>query len=154
VAFPDEPVTPTLASEISGGGLSQAHIAETDKYAHVSYFLNGGREQPHPGEEFVLVDTRKDVRTHDEAPEMKAREIADQAIAKLKQGTNFVVVNFANPDLVGHSGNFAAIVKAIETVDAQTKRIVEAALARGGICLITADHGNAEISYDAKTKQN
>lgn len=154
VAFPAENVETTLASEISKAGLTQAHIAETDKYAHLTYFLNGGHEEPHQNEEFVLVDTRKDVKTHDLAPEMRAREIGGEVIDRIEKGINFIAVNFANPDIVGHSGNFDAIVKAIETVDAQLKRIVQAAEAKNAVVLITADHGNAEISHDVQVGQN
>ncbi|OGE79056.1 MAG: phosphoglycerate mutase (2,3-diphosphoglycerate-independent) [Candidatus Doudnabacteria bacterium RIFCSPHIGHO2_01_FULL_46_14] len=154
VAFESKPVETTLASEISKAGFTQAHIAETDKYAHLTYFLNGGREEPHDKEEFVLVDTRKDVKTHDLAPEMRASVIADEAIARIKNQVNFIAINFANPDIVGHSGNFKAMVKAIETVDAEVKRVVEAALANHAVVLITADHGNAEISHDEEVGQN
>ena len=148
VAFPPfRPVT-TLAGEISRAGLAQAHIAETEKYAHATYFLNGGRELPHEGERHILVPSRKDVLTHDLAPEMRAKEIADKAIAEIELGTNFLFINFANADMVGHTANVPAIKIAVETVDRELRRVVEATLLRGGFAFITADHGNAEQNFD------
>ena len=149
VAFGPNAVETTLAAEISRHGLTQAHIAETEKYAHATYFLNGGVEAPHAGEEFVLVESRKDVPTHDLAPEMKAREIADKAIEKIEGGTDFIFINFANADMVGHTGIPEAIHVAVETVDRELGRVVEAATECGGAVFITADHGNAEHYFDA-----
>ncbi|OGE76311.1 MAG: phosphoglycerate mutase (2,3-diphosphoglycerate-independent) [Candidatus Doudnabacteria bacterium RIFCSPHIGHO2_02_FULL_48_21] len=153
VAFPDEKIEQTLSSEISRAGLTQAHIAETEKYAHVTYFLNGGRQQPHPNEEFILIDSRKDIKTHNQAPEMRAREIADEAVKQINKKVNFVVLNFANADMVGHTADFDATVKAIETLDKECKRVVEAALKNNAVTVITADHGNAEISHDINVGQ-
>jgi len=148
VAFAPNAIETTLAAEISKLGLTQAHIAETEKYAHATYFLNGGVEEPHAGEEFVLVESRKDVPTHDLAPEMKAKEIADKAIEKINAGTDFIFINFANADMVGHTGHPEAIHIAVETVDRELGRVVEAASERGGAVFITADHGNAEHYFD------
>jgi len=153
VAFPPERTETSLAAEISAAGLSQSHIAETDKYAHLTFFFNCGREQPHNNEKFILIDTRKDVRTHDQAPEMRAARIADAAVKEINSGVNFVAINFANPDMVGHTGNFSATVKAVETVDQELKRVVETALNNQAAVLITADHGNAEINFDEKNQQ-
>ncbi len=151
VAFPPAAPKATLADAISEAGLTQAHIAETEKYAHATYFLNGGRELPHAGEAFILVESRKDVATHDLAPEMRAREIADKAIEAIGKGTDFLFINFANADMVGHTANVPALITAVETIDRELKRVVDAAVAKGGFALITADHGNAEQNMDPET---
>jgi len=151
VAFPQIRPKTTIAEQVSLAGLTQAHIAETEKYAHATYFLNGGRELPFPGEAQVIVESRKDVATHDLAPEMRAREIADKAIEYLGRGTDFFFINFANADMVGHTGNVPAIVTAVETVDRELGRVVEKTLSLGGIAIITADHGNAEQNIDTAT---
>jgi len=151
VLFPPSSITTTLAAEISKAGLTQVHIAETEKYAHATYFLNGGRETPHERERHVLVESRKDVTTHDQAPKMRAKEIADEAIQVIAEGTDFLFINFANADMVGHTGNRDAVILAVEEVDAQLKRVVEAATAAGGVVFITADHGNAETNIDPAT---
>jgi len=151
VAFPPLKIETTLAKEISKAGLTQAHIAETEKFPHATYFLNGGVEKPYPGEKHIMLESRKDVPTHDLAPKMRAEAIADKAIEEINQGVDFIFINFANPDMVGHTANVAAIVEAIEEVDRQLERVVEALLARGGVALITADHGNAEVNIDPQT---
>lgn len=151
VIYPAEKIENTLASEISKAGLSQAHIAETEKFPHATYFLNGGRENPHQNEEHVLLDSRKDVATHDEAPEMRAEAIADEAVKRVNNGIDFIFINFANPDMVGHTANVPAIEKAIEKVDQELKKVIEAIEAKGGVALITADHGNAELNIDPET---
>lgn len=151
IAFPQVAIETTLAKEISNAGLTQAHIAETEKFPHATYFLNGGIETPYPGEEHILLDSRKDVATHDLAPEMRAEAIADKAIEQIQKGTNFIFINFANPDMVGHTANVPAIITAVETVDKQLGRVIEALHARGGIAFITADHGNAEVNVDPET---
>lgn len=148
IAFPKLYPSTTLAKEISSHGFSQAHIAETEKFAHATYYLNGGRQQPHIGESHVLVESRKDIGTHDQAPQMRAREIADKAIEHIRAGTDFIFVNFANPDMVGHTGKREAIIKAIEVVDEQLGRVVKAVRQIGGVVLVTADHGNAEVNFD------
>ena len=151
VAFAPSKIDTTLAAEISKAGYTQAHIAETEKYPHATYFLNGGREEPHAGEEFILIQSRKDVLTHDLAPEMRAKEIADAAIARIESGTDFIFINFANADMVGHTANKPAIITAVETVDRELGRVVAALTARGGIAFVTADHGNAEMNVDQQT---
>lgn len=153
VAFPPLKVTASISSEVSKASLTQVHIAETEKYAHVTYFLNGGNEQKHSGEEFVVVESRKDVPTHDLAPEMRAKEIADKALEYIDKGTNFLAINFANADMVGHSGKMEPTIQAIKTLDGQIKRVVEALLTKGGAAFITADHGNAEVMFDEKSNQ-
>lgn len=152
VAFPPQTIHVNLASEISKAGLTQAHIAETEKYAHVTYFLNGGNEEPYTNEVRVLIESRKDVATHDQAPEMKAREIAEATCAKMQEGTDFIVLNFANPDMVGHTANYEAAVTAIEAVDHALKLVVDEAEKSGYVTFITADHGNAEMVQDAHGK--
>ena len=151
VAFPPLKIDTTLASEISRAGMSQVHIAETEKYPHATYFLNGGHEDPYPGEERIMIPSRKDVLTHDLAPEMKAQEIADAAISCINSGVDFIFINFANADMVGHTANKPAIIIAVETVDRELGRVIAALKARGGVAFITADHGNAEINIDPIT---
>ncbi len=151
VAFPEEKVNDSLAAVISQANIPQAHIAETEKYAHVTYFFNGGREEPFQGERHILVESRKDVPTHDQAPEMRAKDIADRAIERLQAGDGFVLVNLANADMVGHTANVAALTIAVETVDRELGRIVDAVERAGGMSVITADHGNAELNVDPHT---
>lgn len=151
VAFPPSQIETTLAAELSRAGLSQAHIAETEKYAHITYFLNGGVETPHALEEHVLIPSRKDITTHDQAPKMRAHEIADAAIAQIQKGTDVLFMNFANADMVGHTANVPAVIEAAEEIDVQLRRVVEALHAKGGVALITADHGNAEMNIDPET---
>ena len=145
VAFPPERPAVTLASTLASRGLSQLHVAETEKYAHVTYFFNGGEEEPYPGEDRCLVDSPRDVPTYDHKPEMSAREATDAFVERWKAGDYaFGIINYANPDMVGHTGVIEAAVKAVETVDECLGRLVEAVSDSGGICLITADHGNAD----------
>lgn len=151
IAFPPSIIETTLAKELSQAGFTQAHIAETEKFPHATYFLNGGVEKPYDGEKHILLDSRKDVQTHDQAPEMRAEAIADKAIEEINAGTNFIFINFANPDMVGHTANVPAIITAIEKVDTELGRVADAMLARGGVLFITADHGNAEVNIDEKT---
>ncbi len=153
VAFAPNSIDTTLAAEVSKAGFTQAHIAETEKYPHATYFLNGGREEPHIGEEHILIESRKDVPTHDLAPEMRAKEIADAAIEQVKKGTNFIFINFANADMVGHTANKPAIITAVETIDRELKRFIEVLTEAGGVALITADHGNAEVNIDQETHE-
>ncbi len=150
VAYEPATIEHTIASVVARAGLRQAHLAETEKYAHATYFLNGGKQDPHAGEEHVLVPSRKDVKTHDEAPEMKAKELTDEAIARLAT-QDFIFLNYANPDMVGHTANQAAIITAVETVDRELKRLVDAILAVNGVLVIIADHGNAERMVDPET---
>lgn len=145
VAFPPDDPDVTLASTLADRGLKQLHVAETEKYAHVTYFFNGGEEHVYPGEERYLVDSPRDVPTYDYKPEMSA-EAAAGAFVDHWRSTDFAfgIINFANPDMVGHTGSIPAAIKAIETVDAQLGRIVEVVHERGGALIITADHGNAD----------
>ncbi len=150
VAFPPETVETTLAAEVSKAGLKQSHVAETEKYAHATYFLNGGRQEPYEGEAHVLVESRK-VATHDMAPEMRAKEIADKVLEQIAAGDDFIFINFANADMVGHTANEPAIITAVEEVDRQLARVAEAVEKQGGVLVITADHGNAEVMVDPVT---
>jgi len=144
VAFAEVDVRETLTEAISGHGLTQLHAAETEKYAHVTYFFNGGREEAWAGEERILVPSPRDVGTYDRKPEMAARELAERFAAAIGGGHAFGVVNFANPDMVGHTGVIPAVVRAVETVDACLAGVLEAVERAGGVALVTADHGNAE----------
>jgi 2,3-bisphosphoglycerate-independent phosphoglycerate mutase len=145
VAFlPDRPSV-TLAGTLASRDLTQLHVAETEKYAHVTYFFNGGEEDPYEGEERCLVDSPRDVPTYDHKPEMSAREATDAFVERWAAGgCAFAIINYANPDMVGHTGVIEAAVKAVETVDECLGRLVETVEAGGGICVITADHGNAD----------
>lgn len=151
-AFARITIETTLAKEISQAGLSQAHIAETEKFPHATYFLNGGVETRYPGEEHIMLDSRKDVATHDLAPKMRAAGIADKAIEAINKGTDFIFINFANPDMVGHTANVPAIIEAVEEVDYQLERVLAALHAKDGVAFVTADHGNAEVNVDPITK--
>ncbi len=145
VAFSEQTVTDTLAEVLARNGLAQLHAAETEKYAHVTYFFNGGIEEPWEGEERFLAPSPRDVASYDLKPEMSADAVADGVVGALGRGSfAFCVVNFANPDMVGHTGVIPAVVTAVETADRCLGRVVAATTARGGVCLITADHGNAE----------
>jgi 2,3-bisphosphoglycerate-independent phosphoglycerate mutase len=145
VAFaPDHP-REVLADVLAGYGLHQLHIAETEKYAHVTFFFNGGVEKPVAGETRILVPSPRDVATYDQKPEMSAFGVTDELVAHVESGAvDFVIVNYANADMVGHSGVLAAAVAAVEAVDACLGRVVDAVRAAGGACLITADHGNSD----------
>jgi 2,3-bisphosphoglycerate-independent phosphoglycerate mutase len=144
VAFGEQTVSDTLAETLSRAGLRQLHAAETEKYAHVTYFFNGGVEDPWVGEERILVPSPRDVASYDLKPQMSAAEVAARVVDALAEGYGFCVVNFANPDMVGHTGVIPAVVSAVETADACLGQIVEATHRVGGACLVTADHGNAE----------
>jgi 2,3-bisphosphoglycerate-independent phosphoglycerate mutase len=133
-----------LAEVLAQHGVRQLHTAETEKYAHVTYFFNGGREDEFPGEKRVLVPSPRDVPSYDHKPEMSANELTDRFVEEIGDGYGFAVINLANPDMVGHTGVISAVVKAVETADACLGRIVAAVQALGGVCLLTADHGNAE----------
>ncbi len=154
VAFTPVKIETTLAKEISQAGLTQAHIAETEKFPHATYFLNGGVEIPYPGEEHIMIPSRKDVPTHDLAPEMQASKIADKAVEQIKAGKDFIFVNIANADMVGHTANVPAIITAVEAADKALGEMITAIEEAGGIALITADHGNAEINKDPVTGEN
>jgi len=145
IAFPPEDLEEVLAEVISEAGKTQLHIAETEKYAHVTFFFNGGLEKTYPGEARKLIPSPTDVATYDLKPEMSARQVADEFICMMDQAHyDFIVLNFANCDMVGHTGNLAAAIQAVEVVDECVGRVVEKVLNMQGICLITSDHGNAE----------
>ena len=145
VAFPEARPQTTLAEVIAESGRRQLHVAETEKYAHVTYFFNGGREQEWEGEERRLVESARDVPTYDRKPEMSARAAADAFVDGWSSGEyGFGVLNFANPDMVGHTGVIPAAVAAVEAVDACLGEVVAAVTATGGACIITADHGNCD----------
>jgi 2,3-bisphosphoglycerate-independent phosphoglycerate mutase len=150
VAYPTEDVRETLGEVVSAHGLRQFHTAETEKYAHVTYFINGGREEPFSGEERTLVPSPK-VATYDTAPAMSAEALTEVVLDRIRAGGDaLIVVNYANPDMVGHTGDLAATVTAVEVVDRCLGSIADAALAAGGSMLITADHGNAEHKIDPR----
>ena len=150
VAFPNERPTEVLADVLAEHGLAQLHMAETEKYAHVTYFLNGGVEAPHPGEERILIPSPRDVKTYDEKPQMSAEELTERFVTEVAGGAyRFVVINFANPDMVGHTGVIPAVVQACETVDRCLGRVLDAVAALGGTAIVTADHGNAERMLEA-----
>jgi 2,3-bisphosphoglycerate-independent phosphoglycerate mutase len=144
IAFEEREIPNTMAEVLSAHGLKQLHVAETEKYAHVTYFFNGGREEEWPGESRVLVPSPRDVPSYDHKPEMSAEGVADEVVSRVGDGYAFCVVNFANPDMVGHTGVIPAVVEAVETADRCLGRVVERVTDLGGACLITADHGNAE----------
>jgi 2,3-bisphosphoglycerate-independent phosphoglycerate mutase len=145
VAFPPQEPETTLAEVIAEQGGRQLHVAETEKYAHVTYFFNGGREREWEGEERALVDSPRDVPTYDKKPEMSAAAAAQTFCEHWEaEEFRFGIINFANPDMVGHTGVIPAAVAAIEEVDRDLAKVVAAVHEKGGACLITADHGNAE----------
>ena len=148
VAFPKSFPQEVLADVIAENGLKQLHTAETEKYAHVTFFLNGGIEDPKPGEERVLVPSPK-VATYDLKPEMSAPEVTEKLVEAINEDrADFYIVNFANCDMVGHTGVFEAAVKAVEAVDTALSKVIPAIEAKGGFALITADHGNADHMFD------
>jgi len=145
VAFAPQHPTNVLADVLAAHGLRQLHIAETEKYAHVTFFFNGGVEQPVEGEQRILVPSPRDVPTYDHKPEMSAYGVTDELVAALAGGGfAFAVVNYANADMVGHTGVISAAVAALEAVDACLGRVVETVDHLGGVCLVTADHGNSD----------
>jgi 2,3-bisphosphoglycerate-independent phosphoglycerate mutase len=154
VVFEMQEVQETLAEVLSEHGVRQLHAAETEKYAHVTYFFNGGHEDEWGGETRILVPSPRDVPSYDHKPEMSAHEVARRFVEELDAGDYaFAVVNFANPDMVGHTGSIPAVVKAVETADDCLGVVVDAVARRGGVALITADHGNAEqmLEEDGKS---
>jgi 2,3-bisphosphoglycerate-independent phosphoglycerate mutase len=142
-----------LGQVVAAAGRTQLRMAETEKYAHVTYFLNGGVETPNPGEERIMVPSPR-VATYDLQPEMSAPELTDKAVAEIASGKfDLIILNFANPDMVGHTGSLAAAIRAVETVDASLGRISAAIVQAGGALLVTADHGNCEMMRDPVTGQ-
>jgi 2,3-bisphosphoglycerate-independent phosphoglycerate mutase len=151
--FANEPIAMGLGETVARAGLKQLRIAETEKYAHVTFFLNGGEERVFDGEERILIPSPK-VATYDLQPEMSAPEVTDRLVEAIDQGRfDLIIVNYANADQVGHSGNFAAAVKAVEAVDECLGRVTDAVTRAGGVMLVTADHGNVEQMFDYETGQ-
>ncbi|MHB0774967.1 2,3-bisphosphoglycerate-independent phosphoglycerate mutase [Halomonas sp. WWR20] len=151
-AFPPSDLVNTLGEVVSARGMTQLRIAETEKYAHVTFFFSGGREAEFEGEDRILIPSPQDVKTYDEKPEMSAFELTDKLVAAIDSGTyDLIICNYANGDMVGHTGNFDAAVKAVETLDVCVERVVEAIERAGGECLITADHGNVEQMVNPQT---
>jgi 2,3-bisphosphoglycerate-independent phosphoglycerate mutase len=149
VVLGEQDVPDTMAEVLARAGARQLHCAETEKYAHVTYFFNGGREEQWEGETRILVPSPRDVGTYDEKPEMSAAEVARRFAGEIGDGYRFGVVNFANPDMVGHTGVIPAVVAACETADRCLGEVVAAVEAAGGVCLIAADHGNAEVELQS-----
>jgi 2,3-bisphosphoglycerate-independent phosphoglycerate mutase len=149
VAFEEQDVSETMAEVLAEHGVRQLHVAETEKYAHVTYFFNGGREEEWTGETRILVPSPRDVPTYDKKPEMSAEEVAERFDEEIGAGYGFGIVNFANPDMVGHTGVIPAVIKAVETVDSCLGRVLATVERLGGVCLVTADHGNAEQMLEA-----
>jgi 2,3-bisphosphoglycerate-independent phosphoglycerate mutase len=149
--FPPQSLTKILGEVVAAAGRTQLRSAETEKYPHVTYFLNGGREEPFPGEDRIMVPSPK-VATYDLQPEMSAPELTDKIVAAIDSGKyDLIVLNYANTDMVGHTGSLPAAIKAVETVDAALGRIAEAIERAGGALLVTADHGNCEMMRDPVT---
>ncbi len=148
VVYHAESITNTLGEYLGAQGKTQLRIAETEKYAHVTFFFNGGVEEPYPGEERSLVPSPS-VATYDMKPEMSANEVTESMLSKLEDGhLDFIVLNYANPDMVGHTGDFEAAKTAVETVDVCLGKVVDKIVSMGGKAIITADHGNAEEMVD------
>jgi 2,3-bisphosphoglycerate-independent phosphoglycerate mutase len=144
VVFPEQKVEMVMAEVLAQHRVRQLHAAETEKYAHVTYFFDGGREEEFDGERRLLVPSPRDVPSYDRKPAMSAPELADRFVDEIGKGYAFAVINFANPDMVGHTGVIPAVVEAVETTDACLGKVVDAVEGLGGVCLVTADHGNAE----------
>ncbi|MCB0319502.1 MAG: 2,3-bisphosphoglycerate-independent phosphoglycerate mutase, partial [Bdellovibrionales bacterium] len=152
VLFPTEKISNHLGAVVSQHGLLQLRVAETEKYPHVTYFLNGGEEELMTGEDRILVPSPRDVKTYDEKPEMSAFEVTERVLAALNEKPySLIVLNFANGDMVGHTGNLKAAIRAVEVVDHCLGRILERILEMGGNALVIADHGNAEQMVDYET---
>jgi 2,3-bisphosphoglycerate-independent phosphoglycerate mutase len=148
--FPPRDIVNTLGSWVAQKGLRQFRLAETEKYPHVTFFLNGGKEEPEEGEDRYMAPSPK-VATYDLQPEMSAAEVGDHFVEAIRARYDLIVTNFANPDMVGHSGDLAAAIKAVETVDTQLGRVIEALDEVGGAVIVTADHGNCETMVDPET---
>lgn len=148
VAFPPHPIENNLGTLVSRAGMRQLRIAETEKYAHVTFFFSSGEEQPYEGEDRKLIPSPK-IATYDLQPEMSAYLVTDEVLKRIEiGGYDLIVLNFANPDMVGHTGVFQAAVKAVEIIDGCVGRVIDAVLAEGGTVLVTADHGNCELMID------
>jgi 2,3-bisphosphoglycerate-independent phosphoglycerate mutase len=154
IAFPKETYANIFPEIIARARLKQFRCAETEKYAHVTYFFNGGREEPFAGEDRKMLPSPKDVATYDQKPEMSAAAVSEASVDAVRSGKyDFVLVNFANPDMVGHTGVLDAAIHAVESVDAGVTKIVDATRAQGGAVFVTADHGNCELMKDPATGQ-
>ena len=153
VAFPPQTLQNVLGEVVAAAGKNQMRIAETEKYPHVTYFFNGGVEKECEGEERFIIPSPKEVATYDEKPEMSAEEVVATVVEKLKE-YDLVILNFANPDMVGHTGIVEAAMKAVETIDDAVKQVVDETLRLGGQLLITADHGNCEFMRNADGSPN
>ncbi|MFO0665559.1 MAG: 2,3-bisphosphoglycerate-independent phosphoglycerate mutase [Polyangiaceae bacterium] len=152
VAYPKEVFADVFGEVIARAGKKQYRCAETEKYAHVTYFFNGGREEPFPGEDRTMIPSPKDVTTYDQKPEMCANAVTAAVMTAIATETyDFILVNYANPDMVGHTGNLPAAVTAVEVIDAALGQIASAVEAKGGVLIITADHGNCELMRDPAT---
>jgi 2,3-bisphosphoglycerate-independent phosphoglycerate mutase len=154
VAYPPESVTDVLAQILSGADCEQLHVAETEKYAHVTYFFDGGNEHPWQGERWQLVDSPRDVATYDQKPEMSAAGVAQRVCDGLTERHRFALVNFANPDMVGHTGIIPAAVQAVQAADRGLGQVVDRVTELGGVLLVTADHGNAELMLNPDGSPN
>ncbi len=153
-AFVRPPQKTCLAEVLSKAGKAQLHMAETEKYRHVTFFFNGQRDEAYPGEERILVPSPQDVPTYDKKPEMSAVPLTEEALKAIRSRKyDFILLNYANPDMVGHTGVLSAAIKAVETVDAQLGRLLEALQAVGATVIVTADHGNCEMMIDPQTGQ-
>jgi len=153
VIFPPYVINETLGTVLANHGLTQLRIAETEKYAHVTYFFNGGIEKPNEGEDRVLVPSPA-VASYDVKPEMSANEVTKKLVEAIDSDKyDFVLVNYANADMVGHTGNLAAGIKAVEAVDKCLAKVIRSVLLRNGVALVTADHGNAEVMFNMQTGQ-
>ena len=149
--FPSQSLADVLGEVVARAGRSQLRMAETEKYPHVTYFLNGGEEKTYPGEERFMVPSPK-VATYDLKPEMSAPELTDRAVEAINSGKfDLIVLNYANPDMVGHTGSLPAAIAAVETVDTGLGRLARAITRAGGALLVTADHGNCELMRDPET---
>jgi 2,3-bisphosphoglycerate-independent phosphoglycerate mutase len=154
VAYKPKDLDNTLGEVLAQNGLKQLRTAETEKYPHVTFFFSGGRDVELPGEKRVLINSPK-VATYDLMPEMSAYELAESTVNEIKSGEHDVIIlNFANPDMVGHSGLLEPTIKAVEVVDECLGKVVEAILEAGGVALITADHGNADVVRNADDTPN
>ncbi len=152
VVFPPSKLAHILGEVLSTNQIPQLRVAETEKYAHVTFFFNGGEEKVFPGEERVLIPSTREVSTYDLKPEMSAYEVTDRVVEQIRaKKFEVLILNFANPDMVGHTGLLEAAVKAVETVDTCAGRVVQAVKEVGGISLVTADHGNCEMMIDYAT---
>lgn len=152
VLFEKDNLNNTLAETLSKANLQQYHSAETEKYPHVTFFFNGGQEEPFAGETRKIIPSPKDVATYDEKPEMSAYELTEATLERItEEDDDFILINFANPDMVGHTGSLDAAIKAVETVDECANKLVDSILEKGGVAIVTADHGNCERMVELAT---